>query len=214
MTKRLLITAFACLLVVAGLTFAAAPKRVTIAAQPSDLARNRQLTLFGTIASQREKEIVVLEARDCGQKSFRKVAEVPTVLGGGWSWEFFYPGITATLRAVWKGNRSLPVTVRDRAFVELRRPQTGDFRVSVRAKTPFGGRRVLFQRLNRGQAGGWTTVRAVELTETGVPPGVPYVYSSARFAASVPAGTLVRAVFPRSQARPCYLAGYSNLLRT
>jgi hypothetical protein len=38
--------------------------------------------------------------------------------------------------------------------------------------------------------------------------------SSASFRASIPRRTLIRAVFPRSQARPCYLAGYSNLLRT
>ena len=30
----------------------------------------------------------------------------------------------------------------------------------------------------------------------------------------VPKGTTIRAVLPRSQAGPCYLAGYSKLLRT
>ena len=51
------------------------------------------------------------------------------------------------------------------------------------------------------------------LTETGAPPGVTYVFSSARFRAVPPAGSLVRAYVPLAQARPCYIEGRSNLLR-
>jgi hypothetical protein len=39
-------------------------------------------------------------------------------------------------------------------------------------------------------------------------------FGSAEFSTAVPRGTLVRAVFPLSQARPCYLAGCSNQIRT
>jgi hypothetical protein len=45
-------------------------------------------------------------------------------------------------------------------------------------------------------------------------PGSTYITSTARVEVSLPTRTLLRAVFPRSQASPCYLAGYSNLLRS
>jgi uncharacterized protein len=62
----------------------------------------------------------------------------------------------------------------------------------------------LFQRFDR-RLGTWTTLRRVVLTE----------YNGyTEFRASVPRGALIRAVFPLSQARPCYLAGYSPLFRT
>jgi hypothetical protein len=207
---RLLVFALASLLALTGLAAAAPQQQVTIAAQPPDLARDRRLTLYGSIPSPRAKEIVVLQAKECGQSLYHDVARVPTIVGGRYSWEFFYPGITADVRAVWKGQRSVPVRVRDRAFVELRVRGDGQFGVSVRAKTPFAGRQALLQRLTQS---GWTTVARVRLTESGVPPGVSYVTSSGLVLAEVPRGSLVRAVFPRSQARPCYLAGYSNMLR-
>lgn len=209
--KAPFVLSVALLLAVAGWA-AAAPQqeRVTIAAQPTDLARDRLLTLYGSIPEPRARELVVLQARECGQRLFHDVAHVRTTVGGRYSWEFFYPGITAHIRAVWQGRRSAPVRVRDRAFVELRR-RGERFAVSVRAKTPFKGRQALVQRLTQG---GWVDVARVRLTKSGAPPGVPYVYSSGHVTARVPARSLVRAVFPRSQARPCYLAGYSNVLRS
>ena len=119
MIARVFIPGLAVLVLATGFGFAA-QQQVTIAAEPTELARNRMLTLYGAIPTPREKEIVVIQARDCGQSTFRDVARVPTVVGGRYSWEYFYPGITATIRAVWKGRRSTPVRVRDRAFVELR----------------------------------------------------------------------------------------------
>jgi hypothetical protein len=184
---------------------------VTNSARPLDLARDRRLTLYGTTGGG-AKEIVTLEARDCGQAGYQKVADVETVFGGSWSWEFFYPGITADVRAVWRGRRSAPVTLRDRAFVELRPRGGGSYVVGVRAKFPFVGRRVELQRLRPG-GGGWTTLRTARLQRSGAPPGTTYVYSTTRVRLAAPAGSLIRAVFPRSQAAPCYLAGYSNLLR-
>ena len=184
---------------------------VTIAAQPSDLLRDRRLTLYGSISAARPKQIVDLEARDCGQSTWRLVAHVETDVSGRWSWPYFYPGITASIRARWNGTVSTPVLVRDRVFVELRHRGDGDYAVSVRAKRSFQGRRVLFQRLD--PARGWVTVRTVRLTKSGAPPGVSYVYSSARFRAVAPAGALVRAHVPLGEARPCYLGGRSNFLR-
>jgi hypothetical protein len=190
---------------------AAGPASVTIAAQPPDLLRDRRLTLYGAISAARPKQIVSLEARDCGQSLWRLVANVETDVAGRWTWPYFYPGITASIRARWNGAVSAPVLVRDRVFVELRRRGGRDYAVSVRAKRSFEGRRVLFQRLD--PARGWVTVKTVVLTKSGAPPGVSYVYSSTRFRATAPAGALVRAHMPLGEARPCYLGGRSNFLR-
>ena len=194
-----------------ALPASSAPPPLTIAAHPPDLLRNRALTLFGTIPSDRAKESVQLEARDCGQSLWRVVARVETSVGGQWTWPYFYPGITASIRARWDGRASAPVLVRDRAYVELRRRGGRSFGISVRAKTSFVGRRVLLQRLD--PARGWTTLKSAELTKSGVPPGTSYVYSTVRLSASPPAGSLLRAFFPLAAARPCYLAGRSNMLR-
>ena len=188
-----------------------APEPITIAAHPPDVLRDRRLTLFGQIPSERAEEIVRLEARDCGNKLWRAVAEVETSPGGRWEWSYFYPGISTSIRASWKGRTSAPVRVRDRVFVELRQGDAGQkWLVSVRAKMPFQGRRVLFQRLD--PARGWTTLRTIVLEKSGVAPGSSYVYSTARFTASPRRGWLVRGFVPGGQAAPCYLQGRSNLL--
>jgi hypothetical protein len=188
-------------------------ERVTLLARPLTLSRGQALTLYGSVDSQKAEELVTIEARDCGQTSFREVASARTHAGGGWS-TGFNPGITATLRAVWNGSTSTPITVRDRVWVQLERgPRSAVLQVAVRAKLQFWRRHVLLQRFDR-RLGTWTTVKKVVLTETGAARGSTFVWSSAEFGASVPKGTLVRALFPLSQARPCYLEGYSNLLRT
>jgi hypothetical protein len=188
-----------------------APAQVTIAAQPPDLLRNRLLTLYGSIPSSRPKEIVVVEARDCGQSLYRQVARVETTAGGRWLWPYFTPGISASIRATWNGRTSTPVRVRDRAYVELRQTGARGFSASVRAKMSFEGRRVQLQRFD--PARGWISATSARLTTGGAPPGSSYVFSTAHLTASVPAGSLVRGFFTTAQARPCYLAGRSNMLR-
>ena len=110
-----------------------------------------------------------------------------------------------------EGEDEQAVRVRDRAYVELRRHGARTFAVSVRAKMSFVGRRTLLQHFD--PARGWRTVASAALTESGAPPGSSYVFSTVRLRADVPSGALVRASFPLAQARPCYLAGRSNMLR-
>lgn len=193
-----------------------ASEPVTIVARPAILGRGQKLTVAGSVDSRAAEEIVTIEAKDCGQMSFRELAAARTGKGGAWTTELS-PGITTTLRAVWKGSVSAPVTVRQRAQVLLKRTRSAAaFEVWVLAKQQFWHRRVLFQRLNR-RVGTWSTIKTVVLTETGAndPTGrTGTIWSRATFRAPVTRGSLVRAVFPLSQARPCYLAGYSQDLRT
>ena len=118
---------------------------------------------------------------------------------------------TTTFRARWAGDTSAEVTVRQRPYVQVSHRGGRRFDVFVRALSSFWRKQVLIQRYDR-RLGTWLKVRSVVLTET-AGTGITAV-TSASFRASIPRRTLVRAVFPRAQARPCYLAGYSNLLRT
>jgi hypothetical protein len=189
-----------------------ASERVTIAARPSILRSGQRLTVFGTVDSGRADELVRVQARECGQRFFRDVASATTADGGAWSTDF-YPGIGASLRAVWNETASEQIRVQQRPLVVLSREFGRRFEVEVSGKTSFWRKRVRFERLDR-RLGGWVTVKSVALGSGAASAGDPYPSSEAEFTASVRRGTLVRAVLPRSQARPCYLAGYSNLVRT
>jgi hypothetical protein len=189
-----------------------ASQQVTIAARPSVVRWGSPTRLFGSTAGGRGDELVSIEMKECGVPgaAFREVGTFHTSAGGAWSTEW---GLrtTTTFRAKWGGDTSAEVTVRQRPYVQLSHRFGRRFDVFVRALASFWRREVLIQRFDR-RLGGWVKVRSVLLTEsagTGTT-----VATSATFQASIPKRTLVRAVFPRSQARPCYLAGYSNLLRT
>ena len=85
--------------------------------------------------------------------------------------------------------------------------------MNVNAQRPFWGRKVALQRFDPKKRL-WIEVRKILLTEQGAPPGVPWVWTgSDKVRVVVPKGTTLRAVLPLSATRPCYLAGYSNLLR-
>jgi hypothetical protein len=214
--KRLVLAGATVVVAVAS-TAAAAPQQVSLIVRPTIASlEGPPMRLFGSIENGREDEIVTIQAKECGAspQAFRDVAEAHTEEGGSWSLEFS-PGVNATLRAVWKNHVSGQVAVRQRPRVQLVRPPRSlrRFEVAVVAKAQFWRRSVSFQRFER-RLGRWTTVRSVVLTETGAAPGSPWIWSSAKFRASVPRGTLVRAIFPLSQARPCYLAAASKLVRT
>jgi hypothetical protein len=188
-------------------TAAAAPEQVTIEARPTVVRWGFPVTLSGVVDSRNAGEVVTIQANDCGPSSqfFRELDTTRTREGGTWSHQLS-PLINTTLRAVWNGNTSAPVVVRQRPFVMLRQKSRGRFVVSAwgKAGSSFWRKRLLFQRFDR-RVGTWATVKRVVMTEYTGP---------TTFRASVPRRSRVRVVLPRSQARPCYLAGYSNLVQT
>jgi hypothetical protein len=195
-------------------------ERVTIFARPTLLGRGQTLMLFGSADTGRADEVVTIEAKDCGQSSFQGIAAVRTREGGGWSTEFVNPGVlnrgvTATFRAVWNDHKSTPITVQARAQVQLRRRggSSSRFSVFVSGRAQFWRRQIVIERFDR-RNGSWKAIKKVVLTRTASHPGSPSVSSYEDFRLAVPKGTLIRAFFPLSQARPCYLAGYSQLVRT
>lgn len=195
---------------------AAAPEQVTLVARPGVALGGSRVTLSGSVDGGKAEEIVTIEAKDCGSstQSFREVASARTEDGGSWSVDY-YPGITTTLRAVWKDNTSAQVTVRQKAWIQLRRlpGSRREFEVSLGGKSHFWRKRALIQRFDR-RLGTWTTVKSVVLTETGGFPGSGGVRTWEKFTASIPRRSQIRAMLPLSQARPCYLAGVSKLVGT
>lgn len=183
-----------------------ASERVTIAARPTIVRLGELVSLFGSVDSPRADEIVTIQAKDCRQQFFRDFLSARTREGGAWSTQTWSIAVSTTLRAVWNGHTSAEIFVRKRAGILLRQRSPRRFSVSVQnhAGAMFWRKRFLFQRFDR-RLGTWLTVRRVVLTESD---------GSTTFTASVPKGSLVRAVIPLSQARPCYAAGYSPLLRT
>jgi hypothetical protein len=185
---------------------------VTIAARPQIVPSDKPVTLFGAVANGEADEEVEIQARDCGQSFFRVVAGTTTHEGGGWSMEFM-PGITTTVRAVWKGHASSQVTLRQRAILRFA-PKASDrtrFVVSVVARAQFWHRKVQIQRFDR-RLGTWKLFRSVLLTEQNAPGA--WTWTSGEFTARLPKGTMLRAVLPAPQARPCYLSGTSYPVRT
>ena len=184
---------------------------VTIVARATVLrSQSDPAIVYGSIASSRAGETVTVQAKDCGSPYFRARAGAVTAAGGGWATQF-YPRVNTIVRAVWKGAASAEIAIRQRVFVFLDRKRTGDgFRVGVGTLRSFWRKRLLLQARRGGR---WRTVRSVLLTDSG-PASATGTWVEAEFTLAVPKGTLVRAVLPSSQARPCYLGGVSRTLRT
>jgi hypothetical protein len=190
-----------------------ASDRVTIFAR-RPATRLTGWTLFGSVDSRRAGEAVTIQARDCGLPSFRAVAGASTVEGGGWS-TTFYPRISTRLRAIWKDATSAPIEIRLPVSVWLRKRSGGQLEVSAGGAKSFWGKRVRIERLD-GRLGRWRFVRTIRLTEDYPSMNSPPVGTSASFARFKPrlaTGTLLRAVMPLSEARPCYTAGASPTVR-
>ena len=187
-------------------------ERVTIAARPTIAPPDKPVTLFGAVDNGRPDEEIEIQAKDCGTTFFRAVSATTTREGGGWSTEYF-PAITTTVRAVWKEQASSQITLRQRAMLRFssKPSNRSRFVVSVVARAQFWRRKVTIQRFDR-RLGTWKLYRSVVLTEQDAPG--TFVWTSGEFTARLPKGTMLRAVLPTSQARPCYLSGTSPVVRT
>jgi hypothetical protein len=184
---------------------------VTIQASPMVAAWAARVTLSGAVSSGRANEDVELQERRCGSTVWSPVASTHTDPGGSWHVEWGTM-TTTSFRAAWDGKTSNVVSVRKRPGVTVRQSAPTRFSVGIFALKSFEGRLGVLERFDRGR-GRWVTVKRFRFTESGANTGVT-IGTSARVPAYVKPGTLVRAVLPRASAAPCYLAGYSNLLRT
>jgi len=183
---------------------------VSIGVRNSVLRWGEQATLFGSISSSRPDEKVVIEVKECGQQSYRGVAWAYSQPGGGWSIE---TGARASsqVRAVWGDQTSDSVSIQQRPFVSvvIRPGNRGE--AGVQGIYPFRGKRVSIQVFDM-RSRTWKHVQSVKLTEQGG--GGGYIWTSGKFRPRVPKHAQMRGVLTLAQAKPCYLAGYSGIVRT
>lgn len=181
-----------------------AADRVTIAVRPAVSVVGVFVTAFGTIDSGRAGESVTIQAKDCGNTFFRVFAGASTEAGGSWS-TLITPQIKTVLRAVWNGETSNEATVRVQVFLQLRQLSPTRFRVGPTGYgSRFIGKLVTIQRFDQ-RLGRWQKVKVVKAGETDF---------GTKFTLRVPKGTRIRALFPTSQAGPCYVGGTSPVVRT
>lgn len=189
-----------------------AAETISMTARPAIVKGNEPVTVTGSVGSGRAEQLVAIQSKPCDQTTWREIAETTTQSGGGFTIDF-RPGINGLFRATSGGGESAPVKLQTRPSVSLGQRPPGTFFVNVNAQRPFWGRKVSLQRFDPKKRA-WIEVRKILMTEQGAPPGVPWVWTgSDNVRVDVPRGTTLRAVLPLSQTRPCYLAGYSNMLR-
>lgn len=198
---------------------------ISLGVRPAVLRFGEKPDIFGAVTSARAGEEVTVQFRQCGlyPEQYRSFMTTETAEGGTWSLAellFVRLGIPAsgTFRALWNGETSREVKVQVRASVRLvPLPVRGGrrFQVLVAGTQSFWHRRVRIERFDiRLRA--WRLVRTVLVTEslTNKEYGSPTILDGTEpFRVDVPRGTTLRAVLPLEAARPCYLAGYSLLLR-
>ena len=164
--------------------------------------------VFGQVSSGAEGEYVAVLGKECGIPGafFRGLGGGTTTTGGHYEGSATIRTKT-TLRAEWKGASSPTVVVTPRAYVTLTRQPDG-FRVGLASEVAsVDGKRVRIERLT---STGWKLLQTVLLKTE----GYNGYAEREKLRFKVPKGTTIRAVLPRSQAGPCYLAGYSKLVRT
>jgi hypothetical protein len=209
---RLALAALSLLAALAAATEAStAPSqaRVTIFARPAVVAWAQPATVFGAAAGAGLQDVVEVQVQECGSSVFRTYAEAHVNAGGGWSMPVG-TSVTSTFRAVWRRNQSPPVTIRQGASISLARSRSGgQFVVGAISKRSLWRRQVEIQRRSGST---WRTVRMVRLTDSMRSTGLVSV-SEARFRLAVPKRTLLRAVLPLAQARPCYVRSVSKVVK-
>jgi hypothetical protein len=182
---------------------------ITIRAYPTITRLDQLIIVSGELLPAKANEYVAVQGKECGVPGafYRSLWGASTNEGGGWEAEFFVRTKTV-LRAVSGSEVSRDLTVQVRApvyLIPMHGKPVGRFRVAAwGGGVSLGGKRVTIERFDRASSK-WRAVRTVVLDATGNYRG---------FRIAVPKRTTVRAVLPLSQTKPCYLAGYSKLVRT
>jgi hypothetical protein len=205
MKKLILITALTAL---TAAPVAAAPATLTLKAGPAVLSYGGSTTLSGVLSTQKVGQSVDIQAQECGQTAFKKVASATTTAGGAFSYAA-KPSMNTTYQAKQKGATSPSVAVKVAPGLSLGKLALRKFSVSVTAAQSFVGKYVVFQRLRNRK---WVTLKKVTLAT--VKTTAPTQVSSAGFRIKLPARLKVRAILPASQAGTCYLPTKSMVVRS
>jgi hypothetical protein len=197
------------LLALSAAPVAAAPSTLTLKAAPTVVAYGGSSTLSGVLSTQKTGQSIDIQAQECGQTAFKKVASTTTTTGGAFSYAA-KPTLNTNYQAKEKSATSPTVAVKVTPLLTLKKVSAGKFRVSVTAAQSLVGKYVVFQRLRNSK---WVTLKKVTLT-TVTPMTAPTQVSSATFKLKLPAKLRIRALLPATQAATCYLPAKSKVVRS
>lgn len=207
MTRLGTVCAFATLAGAGVAVAGSAADSVTIAATPPIVSSQGPTTaLAGVVSSREAGEPVTVESMSCRARNFEVFARLRTTDGGTWSTVGYVDGRTL-FRARWRDTTSPKLVVPVRPRIVLGQISRRLFRVILQLGVHANGKRLALQRFDADERA-WKTVKTFVFTSPST--GWPQMTLSA----TVPKGAQLRLALPRAQARPCYLAGYSNLLGT
>jgi hypothetical protein len=185
---------------------------ISIGARPTVLRWGETTTITGGVGSGQSHVDIYLESRTCDKTAWEIVAGPHTDDAGRFTVEIG-GGINRFVRARAEGATSNVILIGQRPSLTLQQRPAGTFWFHVTALRSFWRKRAVLQRYDASLRN-WRDVRSALLVKTGSSPGSPFVWSQTeKFRQQIPKGTLVRATLPLAQAKPCYLAGYSNLVR-
>jgi hypothetical protein len=185
---------------------------ISIGARPTVLRWGQTTMISGGVGSGQAGVDIYLESQACSEGKWEIVAGPHTDDAGRFAVEIG-GGVNRLVRARAEGATSNVLTIGQRPSVTLQQRPPGSFRVHVNAMRPLWRKRVVLQRYDPSIRN-WRNLRSAVLAESGAAPGSPFVWArTGRFRQQVSKGTLLRATLPLGQAKPCYFAGYSNLLR-
>jgi hypothetical protein len=187
---------------------AADPPQVSISASPNVLKMYQPLAIGGRIVARKANEYVEIQENVCG-RGWTPSSGAQTNANGEYEATLFGTGSPAgnvMLRARWGQQMSNVVRVSVRPNVFLRQRGRRVFEAEVSSFRSLRGRTVHLERYDKS-SNSWRVAARSKLRDTSYGND-----TEARFTLQIPKGTIVRATLPNSQARPCNLAGFSNMM--
>jgi plastocyanin len=190
------------------------PPGLSLGASKRVLTYSAKTTLSGSISSAQMNQKVSVLAQPCGQTAFSPLTTLTTGSGGAYSY-VAQPARITTYQARWKNAASVPLTVKVRPRIRLRKIAPHKFRATVWAAQSFAGKTATFQRYSAVRQR-WILVRRFVLRAAGTTqlPINPTTLSRRTFRSKVKTALRVRVLLPQTQVGACYVAGTSNTVRS
>jgi hypothetical protein len=210
MKKLFLATTLAALL---AAPVAAAPPTLTLKASVPTVTYGGSTTLSGALSTQRTGQSVDIQAQECGQNAFKRIASVTTTTGGAFTYAA-KPTMNTSYQAKQKGATSAIVAVKVAPQVRLVKRSSPNasrrFAVTVTAAQSLVGKYVVFQK--RGSTK-WLAVKKISFTSVATTTA-PTQVTSQNFAVRINRHPKVRVILPADQAGSCYLSAVSKAIRS
>jgi hypothetical protein len=210
MKKLFLVTALAAL---CAAPVAAAPPSLTLKASPTVVTYGGTTTLSGVLSTQKAGQSIDIQAQECGQNAFKRIASVTTTAGGAFSYAA-KPTLNTNYQAKQKGATSPAVAVKVVPQLRLaKRSSSGTlrrFRVTLTSAQSFVGKYVMFQKRTSTS---WKTVKNITLKSVKTTTA-PTQVTSQNFTLRIKRHPKVRVLLPATQAGTCYQPATSNAVRS